>query len=68
MLLLPPLKWFLRWYFNCVGRGAGMANLISKSRGGMVEEAIRVFMVRGGSGQEELGIIMRVKLATGNGP
>ena len=45
-----------------------MANLISKSSGGMAVEAIQVFVFRGGSGQEELGMIIQVKLATGNGP
>ena len=33
---------------------------------GVAEEAIRVFVVGGGSGQEEPGIIMRVKLVTGS--
>ena len=33
---------------------------------GVAEEAIRVFVVGGGCGQEEPGIIMRVKLATGS--
>ena len=32
----------------------------------MAEVAIQVFVVGGGCGQEEPGIIMRVKLATGN--
>ena len=32
----------------------------------MSEEAIRVFVVGGGCGQEEPGIIIRVKLATGS--
>ena len=31
-------------------------------------EAIRVVLVGNGRGQEEPGMIMRVKLATGNGP
>ena len=31
----------------------------------MAEEAIRVFLIRGGRVQEEPGIIMRVQLATG---
>ena len=34
----------------------------------MAKEAIRVVWVGIGSGQEEPGIIMRVKLAIGNGP
>ena len=34
------------------------------SRRGVAEEAIRVFVVGGGCGQEEPGIIMRVNLAT----
>ena len=33
---------------------------------GVAEEAIRVFVVGGRCGQEEPGIIMRVKLATGS--
>ena len=33
---------------------------------GVAEEAIRVFVVGGGCGQEEPGIIMRVKLVTGS--
>ena len=33
---------------------------------GVAEEAIRVFVVGGGCGQEEPGIIMRVRLATGS--
>ena len=33
---------------------------------GVAEEAIRVFVGGGGCGQEEPGIIMRVKLATGS--
>ena len=51
-----------------VGGGAAMANLISESRGGVAKEAICVVWVGSGSGQEEPGMIMRVKLATGNGP
>ena len=31
---------------------------------GVAEEAILVFVVEGGCGQEKLGIIVRVKLAT----
>ena len=31
---------------------------------GVAEEAIRVFVVGGGCGQEEPGIVMRVKLVT----
>ena len=34
----------------------------------MAKEAIRVVWVGSGSGQEEPGMIMQVKLATGNGP
>ena len=34
----------------------------------MAEEAIHILLVGSGSGQEEPGIIMRVKLAIGNGP
>ena len=34
----------------------------------MAQEAICVLLVGSGSGQEEPGMIMRVKLATGNGP
>ena len=33
---------------------------------GVAEEAIRVFVVGGGCGQEKPGIIMRVKLVTGS--
>ena len=51
-----------------VGGGAEMANLISESWGGVAQEAICVVLVGSGSGQEEPGMIMRVKLATGNGP
>ena len=38
--------------------------LVVDSWRGLAEEAIRVFVVGGGCGQEERGIIMRVKLAT----
>ena len=34
----------------------------------MAQEAICVVLVGSGSSQEEAGMIMRVKLATGNGP
>ena len=34
----------------------------------MAKEAIRVVWVGSGSGQEEPGVIIQVKLATGNGP
>ena len=34
----------------------------------MAKEAVRVVLVGSGSGQEEPGMIMRMKLATGNGP
>ena len=42
--------------------------LVVDSWRGVAEEAIRVFVVGGGCGQEEpgLGITMRVKLATGS--
>ena len=40
--------------------------LVLHSWRGVAEEAIRVFVVGGGCGQEEPGIIMRVKLATGS--
>ena len=33
---------------------------------GVAEEAMRVFVVGGGCGQKEPGIIMRVKLVTGS--
>ena len=38
--------------------------LVVDLRRGVAEEAIRVFVVGGGCGQEEPGIIMRVKLVT----
>ena len=40
--------------------------LVVYSWRGVAEEAIRVFVVGGGCGQEEPGIIMRVKLVTGS--
>ena len=40
--------------------------LVVDSWKGVAEEAIRVFVVGGGCGQDEPGIIMRVKLATGS--
>ena len=40
--------------------------LVVDSWRSVAEEAIRVFVVGGGCGQEVLGIIMRVKLATGS--
>ena len=45
----------------CVG---GCAGTVVDSWRGVAEEAIRVFEVGGGCGQEEPGIIMRVNLAT----
>ena len=39
---------------------AGNANLIGESWGGVAEEAVRVLLVGGGSGQEEPGMIIRV--------
>ena len=44
----------------------GNGFLVVDSWRGVAEEAIRVFEVGGGCGQEEPGIIMRVKLATGS--
>ena len=44
----------------------GNGFLVVDSWRGVAEEAIRVFVVGGGCGQEEPGIIMRVKLATGS--
>ena len=44
----------------------GNGFLVVDSWKGVAEEAIRVFAVGGGCGQEEPGIIMRVKLATGS--
>ena len=49
-------------YFNCVGRGAELANLISDWWGGRAKEAIYVHVVEGGSDQDEPGI------ATGSSP
>ena len=40
--------------------------LVHDLRSGVAEEAIRVFVVGGGCGQEEPGIIMRVDLVTGS--
>ena len=40
--------------------------LVVDSWMGVAEEAIRVFVVGGGCGREEPGIIMRVKLMTGS--
>ena len=40
--------------------------LVVDSWRGVAEKAIRVFVVGGGCGQEEPGIITRVKLATGS--
>ena len=43
-----------------MGGGPDLANLINVSLGGVAEEAIRVFVVGSGSGQEEPGMTMRV--------
>ena len=49
----------LRWSARNLGE-AGIANLISKSWGGVAEEAICMLWAESGCSQEKLGIIMQV--------
>ena len=59
------LKVVPRLVFSVRGWMCRNGFLVVDSWRGVAEEAILVFVVGGGCGQEEPGIIMRVKLVTG---
>ena len=63
MILFKVVPWLV---FNVRGWMCRNSFFVVDSWRGVAEEAIRVFVVGGGCGQEEPGIIMRVRLATGS--